>query len=387
MMPVTIADLRLSARRRLPKAVFDYIDGGAGDETTLRRNSEDLDTIRFRPRYLVDVSERDLSATILGTDAALPMIIGPTGLSALAWPRADLALARSAAANSVPIVLSSSASASVEDFAHAAPDGRHWFQIYVYKDRELVRGLVKRALDANFEALVLTVDVPVLGQRDRDQRNGFTVPLRLSPRLICDVLRRPSWALGIARYGVPRIENFSQSGMPRMKADAMIKVVTGKMDPSLNWNDIGWLRDLWPKKLVIKGVLTPEDAAEAVRYGFDAVAVSNHGGRQLDYSPSTISALPAIVDAVGGRAEIYLDGGVRRGASIAKALALGARAVMVGRPTLYGVAAGGEAGVSAVISILREELDRSLALIGCPVAARLNCSFVDALPAALQKLA
>ncbi len=374
---VTIADLRLLARRRLPKAVFDYIDGGAGDEITMRRNSADFDAITFRPRVLVDVSACDLAMPILGRSAPLPLIIAPTGLSALARPKADQALARAAAANGIPIILSSNSSIRLEDFARAAPQGRHWFQIYVYKDHDLVRSLVGRALAADYEALVLTVDVPVLGQRERDHRNGFTIPLRLSSRLIFDVLRCPGWAIGMARNGVPRIENFIEPGSPPERADSMISVINSKMDPSLSWDDVAWLREIWPRKLIIKGILSPADAEEAVRRGFDAIAVSNHGGRQADGAPSAISALPAIVEAVGGCAEVYLDGGVRRGASIAKALALGAKAVMVGRPTLFGAAAGGEAGVLAAISILNEEFDRCLALIGCPAAAKLERSFVD----------
>lgn len=375
--PVTIDDLRSTARRRLPKAVFDYIDGGAGDEITLRRNADDLDAIAFRPRSLVDVSVRDLSVSVLGKTAALPLIIAPTGLSALAWPRAETVLAKAAAASDIPITLSSNASVRIEDFARAAPGGRHWFQIYVYRDRDLVRSLIERALRADFEALVLTVDVPVLGQRDRDQRNGFTIPLRLSPRLVWDVLRCPGWTMGIARHGVPQIENFVDPSAPSQKTASMIKLITGKMDPSLDWEDVAWLRDIWPKKLIIKGILSPEDATEAVRRGFDAIAVSNHGGRQLDSSLSAISALPAVVDAAGGRAEVYLDGGVRRGASIAKALALGARAVMVGRATLFGAAAAGEAGALTAISILKQEFDRTLALVGCPIATELAPSFVD----------
>ena len=374
----TIDDLRLAARQRLPKAVFDFIDGGAGDEVTLRRNSEDFDRIAFRPRALVDVSARDLSVPILGRIAQLPVVISPTGLSALAWSGADRALARAAAASGIPITLSSNSSIRIEDFARAAPESRRWFQIYVYKDHDLVRRLVERALAADYEALVLTVDVPVLGRRDRDQRNRFTIPLHPTPRLIWDLLRCPRWAIGIARQGVPRIENFFEPDAPRQRGNSMITLINSKMDPSLVWEDVAWLRDLWPRKLIIKGILAAADAVKAERQGFDAIAVSNHGGRQLDGCVSAIATLPAIVEAVGGHTEIYLDGGIRRGASIGKALALGANAVMIGRPTLYGAAAGGEAGITAAISILREEFDRCLALVGCPAATKLNCSFIEA---------
>ncbi|MCB1486523.1 MAG: alpha-hydroxy-acid oxidizing protein [Bauldia sp.] len=377
---VTIADLRMMARRRLPKTIFDYIDGGAGDEITLRANSAEFDALSFRPRVLVDVSRRDLSVSILGRDAAFPMIISPTGLSALARHDADRALARAAAAHGIPIVLSSNASIRLEDFARAAPDGRHWFQIYVYKDRELVRSLVERALAADYEALVLTADLPVVGQRDRDERNGFTIPFRISPRFVWDVLRRPRWTAHILRDGVPRIENFVEPGAPPEPPDAMIRVISEKMDPSMDWDGAEWLRQIWPRKLVIKGVLSPADATEAVARGFDAIAVSNHGGRQADGSVAAISALPGIVAAVDGRAEVFLDGGVRRGASIAKALALGANAVMAGRPTLFGVAAAGEAGAMRALSIFRDEFDRCLALVGCPKASGLDRSYLDSVP-------
>ena len=373
---ITIADLRAMARRRLPKTIFDFIDGGAGDEITLRANSAEFDSISFRPRVLVDVSKRDLSVSILGRDAEFPMIISPTGLSALARQGADKALARAAAAHGIPIVLSSNASIRLEDFARAAPDGRHWFQIYVYKDRELVRSLVERALAADYEALVLTVDLPVVGQRDRDERNGFTIPFRISPRFVWDALRCSRWTAGILRDGLPRIENFVEPGAPREPPEAMIRVITGKMDPSLDWDGAEWLRQIWPRKLVIKGVLSPADAAEAVARGFDAIAVSNHGGRQADGSVAAISALPSVVAEVGGRAEVFLDGGVRRGASIAKALALGAKAVMAGRPTLFGVAAAGEPGSMRALSIFREEFDRCLALLGCPTASNLDRSYL-----------
>ncbi len=377
MTIVSIADLRRAARQRLPKAVFDFIDGGADDESTLRRNASDFESIRFRPRVLVDVSRRDLSLPILGRHADFPLIISPTGLSALASPKADAALARVADANRIPITLSCNASARIEDFARAAPDARRWFQLYVYKDLDLVKDLVNRALAADYEALVLTVDIPVLGQRERDVHNGFKVPLRPTPRLIYDLIRCPRWTLGIVRNGVPRIENFVAAGSSAKAASTIIKLINSKMDSSLNWDSASWLRELWPRKLIIKGIVTPEDATEAVNRGFDAVAISNHGGRQLDGSPSAIAALPAIAAAIGDRAEIYVDGGIRRGANIAKALALGARAVMAGRPTLYGAAAGGEAGAAKAVSILREEFDRCLALIGCPEARALNPAFVD----------
>ncbi len=343
----------------------------------MRRNTEDFDRISLLPRVLVDVSVRDLAVPVLGRTTPLPIIIAPTGLSALARHRADAALVRAAAAHGVPIVLSSNSSISIEDFALEGPESRRWFQTYLYKDRDLIRSLVERALAADYEALVVTVDVPVLGQRDRDQRNGFTIPLRISPRLAWDVLRCPVWSARMAMSGAPRIANFTQPGAAPQPAASMIKFINSKMDPSATWTEAVWLRGIWPRKLIIKGILSPLDAGLAVDMGFDAIVVSNHGGRQADGSPSAVSALPTVVDAVAARADVYLDGGIRRGTSVAKALALGANAVMIGRPTLYGVAAEGEAGAMATLSILQEEFDRCLALIGCPVARDLNRAYID----------
>ena len=372
----SIEDLRQLARHRLPKAVFDFIDGGAEGEVTIASNRLDFDCIEFLPRVLVDVSRRDLCASILGVRTDLPVIIAPTGLAALAWPLADIALARASGASAVPFTVSTSSSVVLERIREFEPQARLWFQAYLYKDRNLVRSLIRRAADADCEALVLTADVPVLGQRHRDLRNRFTVPLRPTPRLVWDLLRCPRWTYGIIRHGLPRMQNLVDASGSNQSITALAELMTRNMDSSLTWNDLGWLRDAWRRKLVIKGVLTPEDAELAVRHGFDAIAVSNHGGRQLDCAPSTISVLAEICSVVGDRAEIYLDGGVRRGSDIAKALALGARAVMLGRASLYGVAAGGEAGAARALAILREEFDRCLALIGCPVAADLNEAFL-----------
>jgi (S)-mandelate dehydrogenase len=372
----SIEDLRELARRRLPRAVFDFIDGGSEGEVTLMRNRMDFDRIEFLPRVLVDVSHRDLCASILGKRTHLPIIIAPTGLAALAWPVADVALAKASRANSVPFTVSTSSSITLERIRELEPQARLWFQAYLYKDRNLVRSLIRRAADVDCEALVLTADVPVLGQRHRDQRNRFTVPLRPAPRLVWDFLRCPRWTCGIIRHGIPRMQNLMDASGPGQGVTALAELMTRNMDSSLNWNDLDWLRDAWRRKLVIKGVLTPADAELAVHHGIDAIAVSNHGGRQLDCAPSSISVLAEICSVVGGRAEIYLDGGVRRGSDIAKALALGARAVMLGRASLYGVAAGGEAGAARALAILHEEFDRCLALIGCPVAADLNEAFL-----------
>jgi len=372
----SIADLRRMARRRLPRAVFDFFDGGAEDETTLRANTAAFESIDFLPRIMVDVSTRSAATSILGVPAKLPLIVGPTGLAALGWPRADIALARAAGKFGVPFVVSSSSSVRLEDIARAAPDTRLWFQVYVYRDRELVQRLIGRARDAGFEAIVLTADVPLLGQRERDGRNRFAVPLRPTPRMILDTLLCPQWTLGMLTHGVPRMQNFVDASAGLESIGSLAALMTANMDASVNWTDVDSLRDGWRGKTVLKGVLSAADAVQAARSGFDAIVVSNHGGRQLDHAPATMSVLPEIAGAVAGKLEILLDGGVRRGSDIAKALCLGANAAMLGRATLFGAAAGGERGVERALDLLRAELDRCLALIGCPAVRSLGPAFV-----------
>lgn len=374
----SIADLQRMARDRLPKAVFDFIAGGAEDETTLRRNGAAFEAIEFSPRVMVDVSERDISVPILGRQAPCPLIIAPTGLAALGWPQADIALARAAGKLGVPFVVSTASSVRIEDIARAAPETRLWFQVYVYRDRELARNLIGRAKDAGFEAIMLTADVPVFGQRERDARNRFSVPISLTPRLLWDTLRCPRWTWGILRHGIPRMENFVDRKNGLQSIGSLAAYVSAIMDASVNWNDVSALRADWPGKMILKGVLSSADAVQAVRSGFDAIVVSNHGGRQLDHAPATISVLPEIVAAVDGKAEVFLDGGVRRGSDIAKALCLGAQAVMIGRAALFGIAAGGQAGAERALELLRAELDRTLALVGCPSASALSHAYVRA---------
>lgn len=369
----TIEELRQRARRRLPRAVFDFIDGAADDELTLQWNRQDFDRFSWLPRILADVSQRDCSADILGERTALPLIVAPTGLASLVWGEADALLASAASAAHVPFTISTSSSVRMETIRERAPDARLWFQVYAYKDRELVRSLIRRAKAIDCQALVLTVDVPVLGRRLRDQRNRFTVPLRPTARLVWDILRCPEWTRHILTYGVPRMQNFVD-GNHNTSVTSLAALMTSNMDASVTWDAIDWVREQWNGKLVLKGVLRPEDAQEAVRLGVDAIAVSNHGGRQLDGVTSSIGVLPQIVASVAGRAEVYLDGGIRRGSDIAKACALGATAVMAGRAGLYGVAAGGRAGADRAFAILKDELDRCLALIGCNSTRRLDSS-------------
>lgn len=366
----SIAALRDRARRRLPRAVFDFIDGGAELEGTLRRNTADFDKISLVPNCLVDVDRRDCSATLLGRKADLPLIVGPTGLAALVWPKADLALARAAAAAGVPFVVSTSSSMRLEEIAAASPGSRLWMQIYAYRDRELVKSLIRRARSAGFEALMVTVDTPVLGHRSRDHANRFSVPLRPTGRLAVDLLRCPRWTWGILRWGVPRMQNFVEAGKSE-RIESLARLMTRNLNPGATWDDLMWIREAWQGKLLLKGVLSAGAAERAAREGVEGLVVSNHGGRQLDGAPSSISMLGEIVAAVGNRIETYLDGGIRRGMDLAKAMALGARAGMVGRATLYGVAAGGELGAYHALQLLRTELDRALALLGCAHATDL----------------
>jgi isopentenyl diphosphate isomerase/L-lactate dehydrogenase-like FMN-dependent dehydrogenase len=371
----SIADLRRIARRRIPRAVFDFIDGGAEEEITLAKNTRDLQDIALIPRYLCDVSNRDLGTSILGRAAALPLIVAPTGLAALAWPRADIAIARAAARHSIPFIISTSSSIRMEDIVASAPKARAWFQIYIYKDRKLVESLLHRAATAGIEAIVLTIDTPVLGNRERDTRNRFTVPLRPNARLAWDLVRCFPWSAATIRRGTPRMQNFVDYGHGK-DVTSLAQLMTSNMDASVTWHDLAWLRDQWPGKLVLKGVISPEDADLAVRHGVDAIIVSNHGGRQLDSAPSTVSMLPEIVARTADRCEILFDGGIRRGSDIAKVVALGARAAMVGRPLLYGAAAGGDEGPTRALDLLRSEYDRCLALLGRASTAALRADAV-----------
>ena len=357
-----VEDMRLLARRRLPRAVFDFIDGAAEDETTQRANRDDLSAVRLVPRYLRDVSQRDSSVTVLNRRSSMPLIVAPTGLASLAWPRADIAIARAARDMGIPFVISTSSSVRLEEIVGAAEGGRIWFQVYLYKDRDLVRRLIHRADAAGIEALVLTVDTPVLGWRRRDHRNRFTVPLKPTVSLAVDLIRCARWTWGIARHGVPRMQNFVAGGQGA-SIESLAHLMTRNMDASVTWSDLAWVRDIWPGPIVLKGLLAPQDVATAAALGLDAVWISNHGGRQLDGAVSAVSALTEAV-GVAGRMEVFMDGGVRSGTDVVKVVALGARAAAIGRPVLYGVAMGGEQGAARVLEMMRSEYDRCLALLG-----------------------
>jgi (S)-mandelate dehydrogenase len=364
---VNIEDLRGIARRRLPRFVFDYVDGGAEDELTLAANREAFARLRFRPHALVDVARRDVSARLLGAPAAFPAVVGPTGLNGLSWRNGDLALAMAASQAGVPFAMSTVSMSLVEDIARAAP-GRLWLQAYVFAERKITDAILQRAQEAGFECLILTTDFPVAGKRERDIRTGLLPRQRFTLATKLDMLLHPRWLATVATRR-PRFVNVERE-LPA-GSDVNAYVGHSMFDPSFSWDDVKRFRDRWPRKLLLKGVLRADDAARALAAGVDGLVLSNHGGRQLDGAISAMDALPDVARAVAGRASILVDGGVRRGSDIAKAVALGAEGVLLGRAPLYGLAAGGEAGVARALAILADELDRTLALTGCPGVAEL----------------
>lgn len=367
----SIEDLRRLARRRLPRGVFDFFDGGAEDETTLRANRESFERIRLRPRLLVDVQQPDLSTTIMGRAAAAPIVIAPTGAIGVGWPNADVAIARVAARLGIPYTLSTTATNTIEEIAQQA-GGRLWFQLYVLRDEAFRDKLMRRAADAGYEGLVVTLDLAAGGKRERDLRNRFTVPLRPSWGTVCDFAAHPGWCWRMLRHGQPRFENLAGfAGAIDTRASIAAKVAQS-LDASFNWAGLQRLRDAWRGKLLVKGVARGEDAARLATLGADAVWVSNHGGRQLDGAIASADALPEVLQAVQGRVPVMMDSGVRRGVDIVKAVALGAQAVAIGRATLYGAAAGGEPGAERAIAILTDELKRAMQLCGTPRVSDIN---------------
>ncbi len=362
-----IADVRDAARRALPRAVFDFVDGAAGDEVAARRNREDFQALALHPRYLIDVARIQTATTVLGTPVATPILAAPTGLSGMVHPSGEAGLARAVQAAGSIYVLSTMASYSIEEVAAAAP-GPKWFQLYVWKDRGFVTELLQRAKAAGYLALVVTVDGPRTGPRERDLRNGFGISPRITARSALDGLRRPRWSASFVRHSRFVIGNPPPNHDPA-NLGGLTEYFARQFDAGLTWTDVDWLREQWDGPLVVKGLLRPDDAASAVEAGAEGIIVSNHGGRQLDDAPSTISALPAVVDAVGDRAEVYLDSGVRRGSDVVKALALGARACMTGRALLYGLAIAGEAGARHALDLLAREFELTLALTGCASVA------------------
>jgi isopentenyl diphosphate isomerase/L-lactate dehydrogenase-like FMN-dependent dehydrogenase len=361
-----ISDLREMALRNAPKGLFEFVDRGTEDEVALRNNRSAFEKIKLRPRTLVDVSRRNQSVTLFGREYPMPIAIAPTGTAGLMWYEGEIALARAAKAAGVPFTLATGSMTAMEKVA-AEAGGTLWFQLYMWPDRSMSHKLVQRAWAAGYEGLLVTVDGAASGNREYNLRNGFTIPFSFTRQNVTDVLRHPGWLVNVlARYvmssGMPRYENYPTELKNRITALPMGK--SQMKNDSLNWDDLRELRRMWPGKLMVKGVLHPDDARLAADCGADAVIVSNHGGRNLDSSMAPVDVLPEIVDAVGSRITVIVDSGFRRGSDIVKAMAMGADAVLIGRATLYGVAAGGEAGATRAIDLLREEVHRVMALVG-----------------------
>lgn len=374
-----IADLREIARRRLPKGIFEFVDRGTEDEVGLRNNVAAFERIKLRPRTLVDVSKRNQEITLFGQRQKMPIAIAPTGSAGLMWYRGEIEVARAAAAAGIPFTLATGSTTAMETVAAETKGARLWFQIYMWPDRAASHKLIDRAKAAGFEALVVTVDGAASGNREYNLRNGFSIPLRFTRRNVTDVVAHPRWMFGVlARYvlttGFPRYENY-----PSELRNRITNLPMGRASlrtDSLSWDDLRTIRKMWPHTLIVKGMLHPQDATMAADCGVDGVVVSNHGSRNLDTTLAPIEVLPEIVDAVGKRMTVIVDSGFRRGSDVVKALAMGANAVYIGRPTLYGTAVGGEAGAARAIELFRDEIDRVMALIGCRSVAELNRNYL-----------
>lgn len=358
-----IQDLRAIAKRRVPRAIFDYADRGSYDEATIRANRTDLAAIPLRQRVMIDVSERSLATTMLGEPVSLPLAIAPTGLTGLFHGDGEIHGCRAAQAAGIPFALSTMSICSIEDVA-AAVDKPFWFQLYVMRDRGFSASLLERAKAAKCSALILTLDLQIQGQRHQDIKNGLAVPPKLTLANAVDIATKPSWALKVLMGKRHSFGNLQDRVPGADSLTTLSQWIAGQFDPSLSWKDVEWVRSIWPGKLILKGVLDVEDAKIAATTGADAIVVSNHGGRQLDGARSTISALPKVVEAVGDKTEVLFDSGVQSGQDILKALALGARGCLMGKAFLYGLAAGGQAGVAKAIEIMAKELDVSMALTG-----------------------
>ena len=374
-----IADLRELARRRLPKGLFEFVDRGTEDDVALRNNRAAFERIKLRPSVLRDVSQRTRGISLFGSPQKLPIAIAPTGSAGLMWHNGEIALARAAAHAGIPCTIATGAMTAIEEIADQARGCKLWFQLYMWPDRRLSHQLVARAKSAGFEGLVVTVDSPVSPGREYNLHNGFTIPFSLNRRNVTDMLMHPRWLLGVlGRYlattGMPRYENYPSDVKNRITALPMGRSMM--LNDSLTWDDLRELRRLWPYRLMAKGIMTAADAARAVECGVDGVIISNHGGRVLDSAQAPIEVLPEVVAAVGQRTTVIVDSGFRRGSDIVKALALGAHLVLIGRATLYGTAVGGEAGATRAITLLAEEIERTLALIGCRSTAELAAEHV-----------
>ena len=368
----SIEELHKIARRRVPNFALEYVEGGTEDEASLTWNREAFKAIRFVPNTLVDTSSRHQRINLFGKESDSPLIIAPTGLNGMLHHRADVALARAAEKNKIPFCLSTVSNVSLEEVANDA-GGRLWMQLYVMTEREITRNILARAEDSGYEALVFTSDANIFGNREWDKRN-YRVPAKLTLRNMLDVARHPRWIFDVlVPHGVPRFENIVKFMPPEAQsASGGVAIFPKLFAPEISWQDVEWLREKWPRKLVIKGILNAADAIRATELGCDGIILSNHGGRQLDSCISPIEVLPEVADAVGNRMTIIVDSGFRRGTEVLKAMTLGAHAVMIGRATLFGLAAGGEAGVNHALSILTTEIDRALGQLGCCSLAELG---------------
>lgn len=378
LAPATVDDYRELARRRLPRQLFDYIDGGSYRESTMRANVDDLATIRLRQRVMRDVSSLQLGTTVLGQEMALPVVLAPVGLGGMFAARAEVQAARAAASHGLVFCESTVSVCSIEEVRRGSA-GPLWFQLYVMKDRSYAERLMARAAAAGCEVLVLTVDLPVVGARHRDVRNGLVGELGFAGKVLrtLDRVSHPRWVRDVAIGGKPHTFGNLEDAVPGARTpDAFRAWVDKQFDPSVTWEDLAWVREHWSGKIVLKGVLTASDALLAVDHGVDGIVVSNHGGRQLDDTPSTIVALPEVVAAVGGRAEVLMDGGIRNGLDVVKALALGAKACLIGRPWAYAVAAGGESGVARMLDTFRTDMEVAMALTGTTDVADVDPSIL-----------
>jgi L-lactate dehydrogenase (cytochrome) len=375
---VSIADLRQIARRHLPRVVFDYVDGGAEGEITLRENARAFEEVTFRPRNAVQLSERNLQTTILGTEISMPVLLGPCGFIRMVHPQGEAGAARAAGKAGVPFILSTMSAYRLEDVAAATP-GPRWYQLYLIGGREVAEATLDRARQAGYSALVITIDTGAAGNRERDIRNGSRELMagRIFDALpfLPEVLSHPRWLVSFlldgGRRTLPNVIAPGRGPMPLSEAP------TALLRSVVTWEDLRWLRNSWNGPIVVKGVMTVEDARRAAGEGAKAIVISNHGGRQLDSLPATVRVLPKIVDAVGAQTEVLMDGGIRRGGDVLKALCLGARAVLLGRAYVYGLGAAGEYGVTRALQILRGDMERGLALLGCNSAAALDRSFIE----------
>jgi L-lactate dehydrogenase (cytochrome) len=373
-----IEDLRQLAHRKVPRAFIDYAEAGSYAEHTLAANRADLERIKLRQRILFDVSQRTTETTILGEAATMPLALAPIGLCGMQHGDGEILACRAAQAAGIPFTLSTMSICSIEDVA-AAADKPFWFQLYVMKDRGFIRALIERAAAAKCSALVLTVDLQVIGQRHNDIRNGMTVPPRVRLKNVIDIATKPAWAFGILRGKRKTFGNIAGHYPGMESVTVLSKWISEQFDATLNWKDVEWIKSLWPGKLILKGILDVEDARIAAKIGAAAIVVSNHGGRQLDGASSSISMLPPVVEAVGSDLEVMFDGGIRSGQDIARALALGARSCMSGRAYIYGLGAGGQAGVARAIEIMRNELSTTMALMGVTKVSDIDRRVIAAL--------